>query len=86
MTKQRRIFSGKKTASSINGVGKTGQLLQKNQTELLSHTIYQNKLKYLNVRPEIVKLLGKNIVRSLTLVLAVFFGICLLRQGKKKQK
>ena len=30
---------GEKTASSINGVGKTGQLHAKNQTGLLSHII-----------------------------------------------
>ena len=40
-----RIYNGKKTDSSINGAGKTGQLHANNQTELLSDTIYKNKLK-----------------------------------------
>ena len=45
MIKEAKIFSEKKTASSTNGVGKTGQLICKiNKTEL-SHTIYKNKLK-----------------------------------------
>ena len=42
-TKEKRIYNEEKTASSINGVGKTGQLHEKNQTGLLSHTIYKNK-------------------------------------------
>ena len=29
LTKEARIYNGKKTASSINGAGKTGQLLAK---------------------------------------------------------
>ena len=38
--------SWEKTASLINGAGKTGQLHAKNQTELLSHTIsHKNKLR-----------------------------------------
>ena len=35
----------KKTGSSINITGETGQLMQKNQTGLLSHTTHKNKLK-----------------------------------------
>jgi len=34
-----------KTVSSINGAGKTGQLHVKNETGLLSNTVYKNKLK-----------------------------------------
>ena len=34
-----------KTVSLIKGAGKTGQLHEKNQTELLSHTTYKNKHK-----------------------------------------
>ena len=44
MTKKARIYNVVKTASSINGVGKTGQIHAKNETGLLSHTIYKNKL------------------------------------------
>ena len=36
MTKEARVYNGEKTASSINGVGKTG---------LLYCTVYKNKLK-----------------------------------------
>ena len=41
-----RIYNDNKTISSINGVGKTGQLnMQKNKTRPLSHSIYKNKHK-----------------------------------------
>ena len=46
-----KIYSGEKTVSSINGVGKTGPL---------SYTIQKIKLKMdldLNLRPETIKLL-----------------------------
>ena len=36
MTKEARIYNGKKTASSLNSVGKMDSYMQKNQTELLS--------------------------------------------------
>ena len=57
MTKAVRICNKEKTTSSINDVGKTEQLHvkkkksnclkfeKKNQTGLLSHTLYKNKLK-----------------------------------------
>ena len=45
MLKAAEIFSDKKTASSINDVGKTGQLICKRNKTELSHTIYKNKLK-----------------------------------------
>ena len=44
-------------------LGKLDSYMQKNQTELLSHTIYKNKfkmVKHLNVRPETIKLLEEN--------------------------
>ena len=44
MTKEVGIYNEEKTASSTNDVGKTGYM-QKNQTGLLSDTIYKNKLK-----------------------------------------
>ena len=45
MTKEARIYNGEKTASSINGAGKTGQLHAKesNWTTLSHHA--QNKFK-----------------------------------------
>ena len=53
------MYHGKKmTVSSIHGVGKTGQLLAKNETELVSYTIHENNSKWinsLNLRPETKK-------------------------------
>ena len=37
--------SGVKIASSINGVGRTGLDMQKNETTLPTYTIHQNKHK-----------------------------------------
>ena len=45
MTKEARIYKGRKAASSISAVGKTEQLPAKNQIGLLSQTLYKNKLK-----------------------------------------
>ena len=40
MTKQARVYNGKKTASSINGFGKTGQLHAKESNwTIFSHHI-----------------------------------------------
>ena len=44
LTKEARVYNGAKTASSINGAGKTGQLHVK-ETRALSNTIHKNKLK-----------------------------------------
>ena len=38
-TKEARIYNRKKIASSINGVGKTGYHMQKNQIATFSHDI-----------------------------------------------
>lgn len=43
MRKQVRIYNGEKTASSIMVLGKLDNYMQKNQTGLLSHTMYKNK-------------------------------------------
>ena len=45
LTKEKRICSGAKTASSINGAGKTGQLHVKNEIRAIPNTIHKNKLK-----------------------------------------
>ena len=45
LTKEARIYSEAKTASSINGAGKTGQLHVKNEIRLLPNTIHNDKLK-----------------------------------------
>ena len=44
LTKEARIYNGAKTASSINGAGKTGQLHVKNQIRTLPNTIHKDKL------------------------------------------
>ena len=51
MTKEARIYNGEKTASSISGAGKTGQLYVKNEIRTLLNTIHKNKLK-MDYRPK----------------------------------
>ena len=45
LIKEAKIYNGAKTASSINGAGKTGQLHVKNEIRTLPNTIYKDKLK-----------------------------------------
>ena len=45
MTKEARIYNGAKTATSISGAGKTGQLHAKNEIRTLPKTIHKDKLK-----------------------------------------
>ena len=45
LTKKARIYNGEKTASSINGAGKTGQLCVKEEIRTLPKTIHKDKLK-----------------------------------------
>ena len=50
LTKNGKIYSGEKTASSVNGAGKSGQPCvkkkkKKNEIRALLNTIHKNKLK-----------------------------------------
>ena len=45
LTKEARIYTGKKTISLTSGTGKTGQPLVNNETRTLSNTIHKNKLR-----------------------------------------
>ena len=45
LTKEPRIYDGERIVSSVNGVGKTGQQMQKNETGPLSYTTHKNQFK-----------------------------------------
>ena len=51
LIKEARIYNGEKTASSISGAGKTGQLHAENEIRTLPKIIHKNKLK-MDSRPK----------------------------------
>ena len=80
MSKGTRIYSGKKAASSINGVGKTGRRHAEESNWTISHNTYKINsecLKDLRVRTQAVQ--------SLTLFLAVFLEYVSSGKGNKNK-
>ena len=45
LTKEARIYNVAKTASSISGAGKTGELCAKTEIRTLPNTIHKDKIK-----------------------------------------
>ena len=89
MTEEASTDSGVKTAPPVHGVGDTGQMYKSvNETRPASDPIPKNKLKrtkglMLDSKPSksLKKIIG---IKSRTFLVAIFFLIYLLGQGKQK--
>ena len=64
LPKEVKLYNGEKTASSIRGAGKTGQLHVKNEIRTLPNTIHKNNFKMdegpYYIWPDTIKLLEEN--------------------------
>ena len=92
MIKEVRIYNGRMTATSINSFEKMTATCNKIKLDyfLMSYMKINPKwIKSLNVKLEIIRFLEENIGNPLTDIILsrfFFFLLCLLGQGRQKQK